>query len=117
MSDQQLFQQVLRHFAMGSSMGSIFVTALFALNAREFFDVALNSSAPTTTLIILLLGVSLYFGFGAAITGFVFIVMDEDLRKKPWSVRAKTREQTRQESPGNHLLPEFDALLYAKPKR
>jgi len=24
-----------------------------------------------------------YFGFGAAVTGFVFIVMDEDSRKSP----------------------------------
>jgi nitrate reductase gamma subunit len=84
MSDQQLFQQVLRHFAMGSSIGLIFSAALFALNARrEIVDIVLNSSAPTTTLIILLFGISSCFGFGAAITGFVFIVMDEDSRKKP----------------------------------
>jgi hypothetical protein len=83
MSNQQLFQQVLRHFAMGSSMGPIFAAALFALSARENFDVVLNSGAPATTLIILVLGISSYFGFGAALTGFVFIVMDEDSRKRP----------------------------------
>jgi hypothetical protein len=80
MSDRQLFQQVLRHFAMGSSIGPVFAAALFALNAREIFDVVLNSSAPT--LVILVLGFSSYFGFGAAITGFVFIVMNRDPRKK-----------------------------------
>ena len=80
MSDRQLFQQVLRHFAMGSSIGPVFAAALFALNAREIVDVVLNSSAPT--LVILVLGFSSYFGFGAAITGFVFIVMDRDPRKK-----------------------------------
>ena len=82
MSDRQLFQQVLRHFAMGSSIGPVFAAALFALNAREIFDVVLNSSAPITTLVILVLGFSSYFGFGAAITGFVFIVMDRDPREK-----------------------------------
>ena len=80
MSDRQLFQQVLRHFAMGSSIGPVFAAALFALNAREIVDVVLNSSAPT--LVILVLGFSSYFGFGAAITGFVFIVMNRDPRKK-----------------------------------
>ena len=80
MSDRQLFQQVLRHFAMGSSIGPVFAAALFALNAREIVDVVLNSSGPT--LVILVLGFSSYFGFGAAITGFVFIVMNRDPRKK-----------------------------------
>ena len=80
MSDRQLFQQVLRHFAVGSSIGPVFAAALFALNAREIVDVVHNSSAPT--LVILVLGFSSYFGFGAAITGFVFIVMDRDPRKK-----------------------------------
>jgi len=82
MSDRQLFQQVLCHFAMGSSIGPVFAAALFALNAREIFDVVHNSSAPITTLVILVLGFSSYFGFGAAITGFVFIVMDRDPREK-----------------------------------
>ena len=65
---------------MGSSIGPVFAAALFALNAREIVDVVLNSSAPT--LVILVLGFSSYFGFGAAITGFVFIVMNRDPRKK-----------------------------------
>ena len=82
MSDLQLFRQVMRHFAMGSSIGPIFAAALLALNGQQVLDVVLNSSAPTTTLIIMVIGVSAYFGFGAAITGFVFIVMAEDLRKK-----------------------------------
>jgi hypothetical protein len=82
MSDLQLFRQVMRHFAMGSSIGPIFAAALLALNSQQVLDVVLNSSAPTTTLIIMVIGVSAYFGFGAAITGFVFIVMAEDSRKK-----------------------------------
>jgi hypothetical protein len=82
MSDLQLFRQVMRHFAMGSSIGPIFAAALLALNSQHVLDVVLNSSAPTTSLIIMVIGVSAYFGFGAAITGFVFIVMAEDSRKK-----------------------------------
>jgi hypothetical protein len=82
MSDLRLFRQVMRHFAMGSSIGPIFAAALLALNSQHVFDAVLNSSAPTTNLIIMVIGVSAYFGFGAAITGFVFIVMAEDSRKK-----------------------------------
>jgi hypothetical protein len=82
MSDLQLFRQVMRHFAMGSSIGPIFAAALLALNSQHVLDVVLNSSAPTTTLIIMVTGVSAYFGFSAAITGFVFIVVAEDSRKK-----------------------------------
>ncbi len=57
-------------------MGSIFTAALFASNA-SILDVVLNNSSPTTIL-ILTLGISSYFGFGAAITGFVLIVLDEN---------------------------------------
>jgi hypothetical protein len=78
MSDRQIFQ--LRHFSRGSSIGPIFVAAMFALNAR--FEIVLNSGSPMTTLVILVLGASSYCGFGAAITGFGFIVMDEDTRKR-----------------------------------
>lgn len=76
MREKQLFQRVLCQFAMGALIGPIFAAALFALR-RDFFDVVLDSNAPATTLIILVLGVSSYFGFGAAITGFLFI-MNED---------------------------------------
>jgi hypothetical protein len=40
-----------------------------------------------------------------------------DLAGAGWSVRAATCEQTRQKSPGNHLLPGYDAILHAKPQR
>lgn len=66
---------------MGSSIGSIFAAALLASNA-DLSDVVLNSNSPTKTLIILTLGISVVFGFGAAITGFVFIVTDGDSAKK-----------------------------------
>src|ERR1700731_4786971 len=42
---------------------------------------------------------------------------DQDQIGRVWSVRAETRGQTRQEPPGNYLLPGPDALLHAKPKR
>jgi hypothetical protein len=92
MSDLQVFRQVIRHFAMGSSIGPIFAAALLALNSREVFDDVLNSSTPTTTLIVLVVGVSAYFGFGAAITGFVFIVMAEDSRKKHQAAARNSRQ-------------------------
>ena len=61
---------------MGSSIGPVFTAALLASNAGTF-DIVLNSNSPAAILIIFTLGVSFYFGFGAAITGFAFLVMDE----------------------------------------
>jgi hypothetical protein len=92
MSDLQVFRQVMRHFAMGSSIGPVFAAALLALNSRQAFDAVLNSSAPATTLVIMVIGVSAYFGFGAAITGFVFIVMAEDSRKKHQPAARNSRQ-------------------------
>src|SRR6202011_4981978 len=42
---------------------------------------------------------------------------DQDQIGRVWSVRAETRGQTRQEPPGNYLLPGPHPVLHAKPKR
>lgn len=73
MSDRQVFKKVMGQFAMGASIGSVFTSALFISNAGAF-NIVLNSTSSVTTLIVLVLGISFYFGFGAAITGFVLIV-------------------------------------------
>src|SRR3984893_8395478 len=42
---------------------------------------------------------------------------DQDQIGRVWSVRAETRGQTRQEPPGNYLLPGPHPVLHAEPKR
>ena len=65
------------HFLMGVVLGSVFALSLLFLNAQHLQEAIFHSSAPITTLIVFVFGVSAYFGFGAAITGFQFIVADE----------------------------------------
>ena len=42
---------------------------------------------------------------------------DQDQARRIWSICAATREQARQEAPGDDLLSGFHALLHAQPER
>jgi hypothetical protein len=75
MSDRQLFQHVARRFVLGALVGTLFTVALLALNAHHLLEVVLLSGSPATTLVILVVGVSSYFAFGMALTGFHFVIM------------------------------------------
>ncbi|MES2196392.1 MAG: hypothetical protein V4517_18380 [Pseudomonadota bacterium] len=78
MSERQLFRQVALHFAMGAMLGALFIASLLVLNVQNLADIVLRSTAPILATVILLTGGSVYFGFGAAITGFHFLIMDHD---------------------------------------
>jgi hypothetical protein len=81
MSDQQLLREVACHLLMGVALGIVFALVLLALNAQHLLDVIRHSAAPSTTLIIFVCGVAIYFGFGAAITGFHFVIMDDSAKR------------------------------------
>jgi hypothetical protein len=83
MKDRQLFRKLLLHFAIGATLGGIFSGVLLILNIQHVLDVVQSSVAPKTTMIILIGGCCTYFAFGATITGFHFILMDNDPR---WTV-------------------------------
>jgi hypothetical protein len=78
MNDRQLFRKLLLHFAIGATLGGIFSGVLLILNIQHVLDVVQSSVAPKTTMIILIAGCCTYFAFGATITGFHFILMDND---------------------------------------
>jgi hypothetical protein len=78
MNDRQLFRKLLPHFAIGAVLGGIFSGVLLTLNIQHVLDVVLGGVAPKTTMIILIGGCCIYFGFGATITGFHFVLMDDD---------------------------------------
>jgi hypothetical protein len=78
MNDRQLFQKLLLHFAIGATLGGIFSGVLLILNIQHLLDVVQSSVAPETTVIILIGGCCTHFAFGATITGFHFILMDND---------------------------------------
>lgn len=78
MNDRQLFRKLLLHFAIGATLGAIFSGVLLILNIQHVLDVVQSSVAPKTTMIILIGGCCTYFAFGATITGFHFVLMDND---------------------------------------
>ena len=77
MSERELLQRVAFHFAMGAAIGALFMTTLLVLNIQNLSYVVLRGASPVVATLILVIGGSVYFAFGAAITGFQFI-MDED---------------------------------------
>jgi uncharacterized membrane protein YccC len=78
MSERELFRHVALHFVMGATLGALFMAALLVLNIHSISDVVLHGTNPIVAIIILVTGASVYFAFGAAITGFHFVIMDED---------------------------------------
>ena len=63
---------------MGAALGALFIASLLVLNVQNISDVVLRSTSPIVATVILVVGSSVYFAFGAAITGFHFLIMDED---------------------------------------
>jgi uncharacterized membrane protein YccC len=78
MNDRQLFRKLLVHFAIGAIVGGIFSGVILILNIHHVLDMVQTSVAPKTTMIILVGGCCTYFAFGATITGFHFVLMDND---------------------------------------
>jgi len=76
MSERELFRHVALQFMMGAVLGALFMTALLVLNIQSLSDLVLHSTNPIAVSLILLCGASGYFAFGAAITGFHFVIMD-----------------------------------------
>lgn len=78
MNDRQLFQKLLFHSAIGAGLGGLFSSALLILNIQRVLDVVQGSVSPVTTMIILIAGSCVYFAFGATITGFHFILSENE---------------------------------------
>lgn len=87
MTDRQLFRKLLPHGAIGAAPGAVFAGIFLLTNVRQSLDLIQNSVAPKTTTIILIVGCCAYFAFGAAITGFHFILMEIDPDGRPRSSR------------------------------
>jgi len=78
MNDRLLFRKLLQHSLMGAALGGVFSSVVLAFNIHHALDVVHSSAAPWTLMIILTAGSCLYFAFGAAITGFHFVIMEGD---------------------------------------
>jgi hypothetical protein len=77
MKERELFRAVALHSAMGAILGALFIVALLAMRVHRISDVVLHSSNSVVVTAILVGGSALYFGFGAAVTGFHFVITAE----------------------------------------
>jgi hypothetical protein len=66
---------------MGAVLGALFVALLLGLNVHPISHTLQHSASPIAVDIILVVGTSMYFAFGAAITGFHFKIMEEKARR------------------------------------
>lgn len=76
-TDREMFRSIVLNVAMGASLGASFMGLLFVLNVHSISQTLQHSTSPIAVIIILVAGASMYFAFGAAITGFHFTIMDE----------------------------------------
>ena len=81
MNGRELFRLVALHFAIGAILGALFMTALLVLHIHRISDVVLYSTNSIVTTAILVIGAAWYFAFGAAITGFHFVVTAESQQR------------------------------------
>ena len=83
MNDRKLLQAVALQLMIGASLGAIFALLLLAVDAQHLLHVILHGTAPTQTLIVFVSFISMYFGFGAAITGFHFAISENNFSARP----------------------------------
>ena len=77
LTDREVFKILLLNVVMGAALGALFIMSLLFLNVHDIADMLQHSTSPVAVSLILISGASMYFAFGAAITGFHFAIMDE----------------------------------------
>lgn len=75
-TDLHLLRAVAGQFLMGAMIGALFIGVLVISDARGIATMAAATTYPEITMAIISAGSILYFAFGAAITGFIFLVSD-----------------------------------------
>lgn len=75
-TDLHLLRAVAGQFLMGAMLGALFIGVLMAVDARGIMTMVSAATYPQVTMAIISAGSILYFAFGAAITGFIFLVSD-----------------------------------------
>jgi hypothetical protein len=77
-SGKSLFNAVLTHFLMGVALGLSLVLLLGLTDAFHVRDLVAKSDAPVQTTVMLVTTYGLMFGIGAALTGLVLTLEDEN---------------------------------------
>jgi hypothetical protein len=75
-ADYRLLRGVAGQFVMGAVLGALFVGVIILADMQGVGAAIAAANFPLATLAIFCVGPVLYFAFGAAITGFLFLVSD-----------------------------------------
>ena len=75
---KSLFNALLTHFLMGVALGLSLVLLLSLIDAFHVRDLVAKSGAPVQTTVMLVTTYGLMFGIGAALTGLVLTLEDEN---------------------------------------
>jgi hypothetical protein len=75
-ADIRLLRAMAGQFLMGAMMGALFVGVIMLANVKIVAAIVDGSPFPIATTVIVFAGPMLYFAFGAAITGFLFLVSE-----------------------------------------
>jgi hypothetical protein len=75
---KSLFTKLLTHFLMGVALGLSLILLLGLSDAFHVRDLVAKSGAPVQTTVMLVTTYGLMFGIGAALTGLVLTLEDEN---------------------------------------
>ena len=75
---KSLLSAVLTHFLMGVALGLSLVLTLSLIDYFHVRDLVAKSGAPVQTTLMLVTTYALMFGIGAALTGLVMTLEDEN---------------------------------------
>jgi len=75
---KSLFNALLTHFLMGVALGLSLALLLGLIDAFHVRDLVARSGAPAQTALMLVTTYGLMFGIGAALTGLVLTLEDEN---------------------------------------
>jgi hypothetical protein len=73
-----LFNDVLTHFLMGVALGLFLVLLLTLIDTFHVRDLVAHSGSPVQTIVMLISTYALMFGIGAALTGLVLALEEDD---------------------------------------
>ena len=77
-SEKSLFNALLTHFLMGVALGLSFILLLSSIDIFHVRDLVAKSAAPVQTTVMMVTTYGLMFGVGAALTGLVLTLEDEN---------------------------------------
>ena len=75
---RSLFDKLLTHFLMGVALGLCFVLLLTLIENFHVRDLIARSDAPMQMMVMLVCTYALMFGVGAALTGLVLTLEEEN---------------------------------------